>query len=634
MVRLPNPGSDENTWGDILNEFLAVEHNSDGSLKATGTLNGYALDADVVHDTGNETISGIKTFSSSPIVPTPTGGTDAANKAYVDTTASAGTPDADATTKGKLQLTGDLGGTAGSPTVPGLATKEPTITAGTTSQYWRGDKSWQTLGKTAVGLSNVDNTSDADKPVSTAVQTALNAKQPLDATLTTLASYNTNGLVTQTAADTFTGRTITGTTNQVTVANGDGVSGNPTLSLPQDIHSGATPTFAGLNSTGILTALFQNADTWSGGLIVRKRGTIGDANAAITSGSELGYHQFDGWDGAAFGRGAYVVVNATQNFAAGAHGSRYAIFTTANGQADAAERLRINATGVTLGGADPTHTLTLPSAGTGVAIYNTTDQTTSYERGLLQFSGSVLHFRTESGGVQPIRDLRLGAGTISTYTISSTSATAKHIFSWNTSTSGAAGVSVAGTFTSSAGASAALMVNSAYNQSGTAGGTDLLINRTQTAVGSGAHNLIDAQVGGVSKFKVDNTGQATMGSGRINITDVTTQAWRIDLPAGDRTGTGAPDTFAIYWNGSRTGYFNEYGELRVIASADNRVAVRIKQNSGGHTANLIEATDIGNGILFSVSATGVVTAPNVDRKVSYGASQPSSPSVGDLWIVP
>jgi hypothetical protein len=54
--------------------------------------------------------------------------------------------------------------------------KEPTIAAGTTSQYWRGDKSWQTLDKSAVGLGNVDNTSDANKPVSTAQQTALDLK--------------------------------------------------------------------------------------------------------------------------------------------------------------------------------------------------------------------------------------------------------------------------------------------------------------------------------------------------------------------------------------------------------------------------------------------------------------------------
>ena len=59
--------------------------------------------------------------------------------------------------------------------------------------------------------------------------------QPVDATLTSLAAYNTNGLVTQTAADTFVGRTLTGTANQVSVANGDGVSGSPTVSLPNAI---------------------------------------------------------------------------------------------------------------------------------------------------------------------------------------------------------------------------------------------------------------------------------------------------------------------------------------------------------------------------------------------------------------
>ena len=54
--------------------------------------------------------------------------------------------------------------------------KEATIAATTSADYYRGDKTFATLNKTAVGLGNVDNTSDANKPVSTAQQTALDGK--------------------------------------------------------------------------------------------------------------------------------------------------------------------------------------------------------------------------------------------------------------------------------------------------------------------------------------------------------------------------------------------------------------------------------------------------------------------------
>ena len=39
-------------------------------------------------------------------------------------------------------------------------------------------KTTPNLLKTSMSLSNVDNTSDLNKPISTAVQTALNAKEP------------------------------------------------------------------------------------------------------------------------------------------------------------------------------------------------------------------------------------------------------------------------------------------------------------------------------------------------------------------------------------------------------------------------------------------------------------------------
>ena len=71
-------------------------------------------------------------------------------------------------------ITGDL--TSQTDLQSALDAKEDVIAAGTTSEYYRGDKSFVALDKTAVGLPNVDNTSDANKPVSTATQTALDLK--------------------------------------------------------------------------------------------------------------------------------------------------------------------------------------------------------------------------------------------------------------------------------------------------------------------------------------------------------------------------------------------------------------------------------------------------------------------------
>lgn len=71
-----------------------------------------------------------------------------------------------------------------------LAGKEPTVAGGTNSQYYRGDKRWQTLDKAAVGLSNVENTSDANKPISAATQTALDAKPAADCDLTAIAGLS------------------------------------------------------------------------------------------------------------------------------------------------------------------------------------------------------------------------------------------------------------------------------------------------------------------------------------------------------------------------------------------------------------------------------------------------------------
>jgi hypothetical protein len=97
--------------------------------------------------------------------------------------------------------------------------------------------------------------------VTSAIQTQLDARQDEDATLTALAAYNTNGLLTQTAADTFAGRTITGTANKITVSDGNGVSGNPTITIP-DTPTLVTPTIASFTN-----ATHGHTDAASGGAL-------------------------------------------------------------------------------------------------------------------------------------------------------------------------------------------------------------------------------------------------------------------------------------------------------------------------------------------------------------------------------
>lgn len=66
-------------------------------------------------------------------------------------------------------------------------------------------------------------------------------------------------------------------------------------------------------------------------------------------------------------------------------------------------------------------------------------------------------------------------------------------------------------FTNTFGTPHSFNVNNVYNQTSTGGSTDVLINRFETAIGSGNHYFIDAQINGTSKFTIDRTGTITNG---------------------------------------------------------------------------------------------------------------------------
>lgn len=109
--------------------------------------------------------------------------------------------------------------------------------------------------------------------------------QAYDAGLAALAVFNTNGILVQTANNTFAGRTATGTANEITITNGDGVSGDPTWSLPTALtFTGKTVTggtFSGPTISGSPTAA---AATWTNLGTV----TTADINGGTIDGTIIG----------------------------------------------------------------------------------------------------------------------------------------------------------------------------------------------------------------------------------------------------------------------------------------------------------------------------------------------------------
>ena len=78
--------------------------------------------------------------------------------------------------------------------------------------------------------------------------------QAWDADLDALAALSSTGMIVRTGSATYSLRTITGTANEITLTNGDGVSGNPIASLPSALtFTGKTITGGTFNSPTFVT---------------------------------------------------------------------------------------------------------------------------------------------------------------------------------------------------------------------------------------------------------------------------------------------------------------------------------------------------------------------------------------------
>jgi len=106
MVRLPQPGGDKNSWGNILNEFLLQSLNDDGTLRGSALAGAGAYPKPTTGIPRSDLAADIQTSLDN-----------------ADAAANGIAPDATATGKGMIRLAGDLTGTALLPKVaPGSIT--------------------------------------------------------------------------------------------------------------------------------------------------------------------------------------------------------------------------------------------------------------------------------------------------------------------------------------------------------------------------------------------------------------------------------------------------------------------------------------------------------------------------------
>lgn len=102
------------------------------------------------------------------------------------------------------------------------------ITVGTAN------RALQTDGSGNVAASSVTSTElGYVSGVTSALQSQIDGKQPLDADLTALAGLSATGLIARTGSGTAAARTLTAGSNKLSISNGDGVAGNPTADVAE-----------------------------------------------------------------------------------------------------------------------------------------------------------------------------------------------------------------------------------------------------------------------------------------------------------------------------------------------------------------------------------------------------------------
>lgn len=209
-----------------------------------------------------------------------------------------------------------------------IATRESAIAAGTTSQYWRGDKTWQDFF-TSVRAATLTGLSTATNAVITAADTVLSAfgkiqKQISDHFAATSAHGVAGVVVGTTGSQTLTNKTLTKPTINGFSGAGNGsvtgdfsVSGNNMFGGAANPGWGTSWKLVGIGPSNITqAAAFGELDTYNGAYrndsaARLNKGTAGGAGTELSGTSFAAYIFAPGVDGAAVTISGYSILTST-----------------------------------------------------------------------------------------------------------------------------------------------------------------------------------------------------------------------------------------------------------------------------------------------------------------------------------
>lgn len=308
----------------------------------------------------------------------------------------------------------------------------------------------------------------------------------------------------------------------------------------------------------------------------------------------------------------------------------------------------------------PTHTVTHGSTSTGAAFYNTADQVTNYERAVIGWGSNIFSIAAGKSGSGTERAMRLTtiSATSGLELSSSSSGTLNIIGSsprivanssnvgvslWGKITTATiAGISLVGinNYTGSSGIQVGTEVLNTINQSNTAGYKALQVNVTETTTGSGQKDLMSLEVGGTSRFRVNNLGDsvissaATSGLRLYNTADETTNTEFGEIKFSSNTfvidtgkaGTGTGRNIQIHANnaaslllGGATGQITGTAAI----STGTGPGFKIENSSSFSSTSLVQDSLLVTATVNQASGSGgyrgVVVNPTLTAVGSTGA---------------